>query len=480
MNEYKRVGINSLLIGLSSVAGGVILFPIWILLARYLGVDAYGDFAFVFSLITVFQTFADGGVVTVTIKNITKNKEKTVEILSYTYTFTWLVTALSLALITAYFKFVNPGYYLKDVIYIMFFTVLAILHGLIFTSAVRAHEKMGMIAVAGIINKVLLLSLVFIAVKMDFGIQGVAYAHLIAAATNWIIFYLYIAKNYGRLHFKADIAKWRQLSQEATPLGLGMLLRKFIVHLDTFMLTALATAFTVGLYSSAYRILQMVEIGAISLSSVIFPLMSRLAAAEPRQFAKVYKGSVRILIFISMPFAAWIFIMAPELIILFYGNQYFAAIEVLKILSLTMMFTIPSSIFHPTFAALELQGFYLSIIGVGLIINFVSNFFLIPKFGALGAAYSMLVSEFCIIMFAAFLLGRKNIYSRFLLVYARAGIATLFAAIPMWFYFSLYHKTWILIPCTLLYFLIYLGMAKLARLFSFHEVRKLSTRKKLA
>src|SRR5690606_40983255 len=64
----------------------------------------------------------------------------------------------------------------------------------------------------------------------------------------------------------------RYLLREALPLGAGFVIRRTNLHVSTILLTVLAGSATVGLYNSAYRFLQMVEVGALTLSSVLFPV----------------------------------------------------------------------------------------------------------------------------------------------------------------------------------------------------------------
>jgi O-antigen/teichoic acid export membrane protein len=211
-----------------------------------------------------------------------------------------------------------------------------------------------------------------------------------------------------------------------------MLLRRMTVHIGTLLLAVLATSAAVGLYNSAYRVLQMAEIAAIGLVGVLFPTLSRLSQASIEEFRRLFRNSLRILIFISTSLGVWFLMLGHELMILVYGPAYREAGPALAFLGLAMAFVVPGTLFHVAFAVLGEQRRFMALTTLGLLLNGGLNLVLIPWLHSTGAALATLGSE--VVMFAtmAIALQRLALAGDYVRIYSRAALAAAAATLPLW------------------------------------------------
>jgi O-antigen/teichoic acid export membrane protein len=237
-----------------------------------------------------------------------------------------------------------------------------------------------------------------------------------------------------------DGPHWRYLLKEAMPLGAGVVLRRLTIHMHTLMLTALSGAVAVGLYNSAYRFLQMIEIGAVTLAGVLVPALSRVQKSSMAEFERLYGDGVRMLVLVSSVLAGVFVAVGNELALSIYGPAFAAAGPVLRVLGASLVFLVPGALLHSGFAALNRQSLFMRLAAVGIATNAVAGFFLIRNYQALGAACATLLTESVTFVIGAFMLRGEKVRVPYLDVYSRsalpaavlAGIVTYFGPFQGW------------------------------------------------
>lgn len=431
MTEARRLVKNSIFMSGSVVLGGVILFLILVLCARYLNVARFGDFTLIITLASIFQLFADGGVINITIRDIARDTDKQDEILGLTRGFVWLVSAALGLLLWGGTELYVSEPYLKTTIYWMGGAALAALHGSLSQSVLRAHENLGMVALGGILHKIALLAMVGVAIYFDLGIEGVAAVHCLANLLQWWFFAYWVRSRYTRSRLYLDGKGIRYLIKEAVPLGAGVVLRRLTVHLCTFLLAVLAGSVAVGLYNSAYRFTQMTEVGAVALATVLFPALAKLQQSSMERFQKLSADSIRVLIVISAPVAGLLAALGDQYIVVAYGSAYSAAGPALRLLGVSLVFLVPGALLRSVFAALDQQGAFMRLSIIGILLNAAAGAVLVHFYQATGAALATLITEVATFYIACFMLRQLGVSVASTATFARALGSAAVLAIPL-------------------------------------------------
>jgi lipopolysaccharide exporter len=162
---------------------------------------------------------------------------------------------------------------------------------------------------------------------------------------------------------------------------------------DTWMLGKLMSPAAVAIFTPALRVSNLVEVPTDTLTSILFPQLSKRIGEEGLTSAKyLYEKAVGTLTAIMLPVVALIILFSSQVIYFIAGPGYE---ETVPILQVTMLFglIIPFN---------RLMGITLDAIGQARVnfiyvfrnalINIVLNFFYISYFGTIGAAYGTLTT----------------------------------------------------------------------------------------
>ena len=469
MINYRRIFKNSVFITTGLLIDGFILFIVGVLSARYLGVETFGYFILILTIVNLFQILANGGMVNITIREIARTKEQTQKILSATLTLAILILSILFLLIHIGLIFFQPEPHLKTTIYLLSLSALITIHAALHAAVLRAYEDMLRVAVTALSQKITLLLSVLVAIHFDWGIEGIAYAYFMASLVNWLIYFIWVKIFYVRITWLIDLNYWQFLIKEAIPLGVSMLLRRVTIHTDTFLLAIFSTVIAVGLFNSAYQPIQMLEGAILALSGVLFPVFSRLAKESMPDFQHLFSLSVRFFIILSAPLVVWLLLLSQALISLIYGAAYQEASGVLAVLGFTLFFLMPGALFFAVFSALNRQRLFLLLTAIGFIINVSLDILLIPRYDYLGAAIATFLTEAIVFISGAFLLYRLKITVNYLSIYLRSLLAIVVPSILLWLCVQTDNYGLITLG-SFFYLIIYFWMVVLVRLIGKKEL----------
>ena len=167
------------------------------------------------------------------------------------------------------------------------------------------------------------------------------------------------------------------------------------VNLNSVMLGFLKDSESVGFFTAATRLSQII-LGIVSaLGTVMLPRLSHLAANnEMDEFNRLAQKAVQFMFAITLPLSIGCFFIAPYIIPIFCGMSYQPAIKTLQIISPAVFFIALSNIIGIQILYPQKQETkVIQSTAIGAITNIVLNFALIPQFSHLGAAISTLCAE---------------------------------------------------------------------------------------
>lgn len=170
------------------------------------------------------------------------------------------------------------------------------------------------------------------------------------------------------------------------------------LNIDSTMLGIIKGDLEVGYYSVAVKMTKIIIPLITSLGLVLAPRM--IEGIKKNDEKKMFENMdlyLNFIYFISIPIIILLYFFATDIIKFFSGKEYLEA-------------TLPMQIMLPIILFISLSGFsaanflipkgdekkVLEISLIGLSINFVLNFILIPKYSIVGAAIATLVAEFIV------------------------------------------------------------------------------------
>lgn len=184
----------------------------------------------------------------------------------------------------------------------------------------------------------------------------------------------------------------RALWRECWPLMFAGFAVIVYMKIDEVMLRQLAGPAAIGLYTAATRLSELWYFIPVALGSSLLPALLRARAAEPaageRRWQQYYDLSAAVAYALSVPIA----LLAPWIIRLAYGEAFAAAGPILAVHIWSSVFVFLGVARGQWLVNERRQNFYLATTTAGAVVNVGLNFWLIPRWGGLGAAYATLVS----------------------------------------------------------------------------------------
>ncbi len=162
---------------------------------------------------------------------------------------------------------------------------------------------------------------------------------------------------------------------------------------DSLMLGFLRTPEEVAYYDVAVRMAELVLFIQITINIVIAPTVSKFnTESDFLKLSRLITKTVRYSILISFPLAIVLFYFGKELVVIVFGNEYINAISALHILIIAHCFNL---FFGPSDLVLNMckkEGYTVKGVFIAAVLNLILNFMLIPEYGIEGACLATAIS----------------------------------------------------------------------------------------
>jgi PST family polysaccharide transporter len=250
---------------------------------------------------------------------------------------------------------------------------------------------------------------------------------LLAAVVGGVLALGLIVLKY-RPRLRASMVVARRLLIAAAPLGLALALNVLYYRIDVPLLALLAGSTEVAVYTAAYRILDVFTLVPGAASAMAVPIMSSFGLQNRRQLAAFATQYLELAIACGLFIGIGVTLFAGSLLRFLYAGRYDASTPTLIVLGWVAAATLVTTVFAPIMIALERQRALLVATAIGLTANLSLNAVLIPRWGALGAAYATLLTEFAVSLPLVWL-ARRSIPMRLVTRPILASVAATLASV---------------------------------------------------
>lgn len=225
------------------------------------------------------------------------------------------------------------------------------------------------------------------AVTLGWGLFGVAAGYLVAAAVATLVGFIAVVRSYPTaLRTKQRQFEPRRVFSFSVPLMAAGFIYILMSQIDVLMVGWLSTNDEVGVYNVAARTSLLLVLVLNAVIQIVAPMMSSLFASERLdELAKLFRQSTHWILILSLPIVVVTLLHAAEIVGVF-GNGFDAGATALIILALGQVVNFMTG---PVQRLLEMTGRQFVVLSalVGVIVlDLLFNWFLIPRYGATGAA----------------------------------------------------------------------------------------------
>lgn len=371
----------------------------YIILARYVTEQEFGEFMFVLALIFLVRGMSFlFGIESVSTRSLCQDGERnqtlsTAFLLQAIIAATLLVPLISLFLVLDYFQTLQWELVSLSVVFLLSTIPLTL------NSLLSAEEK---IATISFINSIATtLSVMALALCWYFSLPS-SLIYGCVAITPVVQSILTLVVVPWRKHLQFSFFSKTLASSifvEAIPLVAMFLVTSLYVRIDVIMLDWWYGKETVGYYSAAYNFLDYLMVISNSLLAAYFPNFAKLAVGCSKEFKLLYRSSILLLVRYLFPVAAGIAFLAPVLIESVYGESFLSGVSSLRLLMIAAIIAWLNGASGTIFVSHKRQGIYLIGVVVSCLVNIIANLILIPPYGMEGAAVATIFTELTLVSF---------------------------------------------------------------------------------
>ena len=284
-------------------------------------------------------------------------------------------------------------------------TILKVLFGVIVL--LLGYSFVGLAAVSIIVNIITLTVLLFLAVRR-FGLRG-----------PW----------------KIDWDLQRSLVHKGFPLMLIHLLQTIFISIDILLLRLMLIngEEVVGWYQNAYKWFNALQVIPAFFTLALFPIISREIEKSMDSARRMFTMSVKLMLLLALPIAAYTTFLAYFLVRLLAGPQYLpnGAIA-LQIVIWSIPFGWMNSVTNYVLISLGLERIQPRAFVIAVGFNIVTNLLLIPRYSYVAASVTTILSEVVLMAVFAYYLRQRMRGVNWLGLMWRPWLVTLVMVAAMW------------------------------------------------
>lgn len=394
------LGKNAFLNMLKQACSIIFPFVSFIYCSRVLGAQQLGIYSFGQSIISYLLLVSNLGIPNYSIREgaiIRSQKGKLRVFINELFTINCLSMMISYGLLILGMILVPNSNVYKFIILIQSLQIILVTLGTDWINLI--FEDYYYLTVRYIIIQIMCLLGLICFVKTPNDIYIYTFISVMANAGGNILNFFYLRKKDICINFVWD-ANIKKHIRPIFILFFNNIASVIYLNSDITMIGLLLDETQVGVYTVASRIYTMIKTLINALILVTVPRFSMYIATDRKEeYEKELQKVFDILMLMIVPTAIGMFIKADEIIILIAGEDYLSGVNVIRILSLAILFAVLAcymsySILLPN----KKDMVFMLATSIAAFSNIAFNLFMIPMLKIDGAAYTTLVAEIIVFL----------------------------------------------------------------------------------
>lgn len=393
MQKIPNIAKNTSYLTAALIIQKVISFAFFTLLARNLGPEDIGKYYFAISFTTIFSIFIDFGFTNVLTREIAKYQIKAESFLANV-----LAIKIPLAIFT-YFSLLIAinllGYSAetKELVYLSSICMILDSFTATFFGVARGFHNLKYESLSSIIFQVIVIVFGLSALYSGMSLQWIMISLVAASIFNFIYSALIVkTKIQIRLRPKFNYAILKNIIWISIPFGVYLIFQRFYTYFDTVLLSYFAGNTYVGYYQIPSKIIVALQFMPMAFTASLYPAMSGYWKSNKEQLAITFERAINYLIIISLPISAGIIILSNKIILIF-KSDFYEAVLPMQIIMLALFFIFINYPIGSLLNACDKQKQNTVNMGIIVLISIGLNLFLIPKYQAVGASITVLITN---------------------------------------------------------------------------------------
>jgi O-antigen/teichoic acid export membrane protein len=391
MHEAQRVAWNAGLM-IAKQAVMAVLSVVFIgYVARTVGVAAWGEFQASLALTAIASIVAGLGVRGYVAREIAVHPELGPRHLGSALLIRGVTGAiiLSLVAVTSFVFHVGQAQWLIPI------ASASQLATLLYTTmwlSFEAHERFQYILYVELGARLFVLTTASICIAAGKGIVGAAAMFAIGNVIELGLTHYFLRSRLYAPNFTTTFAELVSIAKHSLPFGFVGALLGAVRQSDRVLLRWFGNEAAVGIFSAGWVLVEQLEVVSDLVFGAAFAVGMRLHAREPERFTNLYQTAIVVAAAIGLPMGAGVCLLAPDIINLVYGGREFVGAErALRVLAWHVPATFAFHVASLPLVAGKREAHLGMVLCPALVAIVLLDAWLVPRFGAFGAAVTALV-----------------------------------------------------------------------------------------
>jgi O-antigen/teichoic acid export membrane protein len=388
---------NTLAVSSAQLIPRFLGFLLTVIITRYLGVEKFGIYSFVYVFVSLFGTISEFGIISLLTREIARNTTTAAQYANRIIPLKLFLTAITFIAILVTIRLLNYDKDVRNLIIIVSIALFSNSISTVFDAIFYGFEKMSYQALIAITTKIVSFILCIIFINLHYGLYSFILITPLISVLGMILSYRVIKNIFFVIRPTIDLLFCKEQFILAIPFFLISFFGAIYLKIDTIMLSMLKGDYAVGLYNAAYNIV----LGICSLISAfivaLYPFIAKTVQTSENYFNVVYKKSLKLILLIIFPLSMIIYLHAQSLLTILYGHAYDAAL-IIRILIFGESIAVIISLYGIILRSIDKQVKLLYILAVGALSNIILNALLIPTFSFIGASIATNISYIIVLI----------------------------------------------------------------------------------
>lgn len=390
----QKIAKNTAFLLMASVGQKLLSFVYFTILSVQVGVGGSANYFLATSFTTMFAVLVDLGLANVLVREVAKNPEKAGVLLRNVLAMKALMAGVVLALIALVSHLLGYDGVRGTMIAIAAVVMLLDNVHLVFYAVMRGKQNLRYEAIGVVSGQLITILSGITFMRLGMPLPFLIVALLLGSTWNVLWSWSRIKKVFNITPaFSFDKTVIKSLFAITIPFALAGIFSRVYSSIDSVMLSKLTDEASLGWYGLAYKIAFAFQFLPMTFAAALYPAMSAYAGSDQKQLPGLLEKSIEYLLLIVAPIVTGIVVLAEPLVLTIYGEQFAGTVAPLKILMISLIFAFLYWPAGSLLNATDRQAKNTTIMGITMVTNIVANVFLIPRFGAVGAAYAALIGN---------------------------------------------------------------------------------------
>ncbi|PIZ78817.1 MAG: hypothetical protein COY01_03200 [Candidatus Pacebacteria bacterium CG_4_10_14_0_2_um_filter_40_20] len=396
---FKKYLKNTSWIAAARIISLIISFFTIAIIARYLGPENYGKLSYAQNFVALFSAFAALGLDQIIYRDLIAEKDKEAELLGTAFVLRAFFGGITLIATILTAIFLNDDVILTWMIGIIalsfIFQPFGVIGHLFNAHILSKYNSYITIAVA-----FLLPGLKMAVVYFD---EGILYFSVIIALESLVyaIAYVFLYRKVmysSPLHWSISLRRAQVLLLYSWPLLMASFSGYIYGRIDQVMIQQFIDSTAVGFYDVAVRLTELLGFFPGVIIASLFPALINAKKESLEKYRQRFQSLILLCVGISFISALFLFLLAPYIITLLFGPEFYVAISVTRLYVWSTIGTVLIILMQQYFITENQSAHFLFFSILGASINIALNSVLIPIYGIYGATLATLITLTCIIL----------------------------------------------------------------------------------